>query len=122
MIAAGAFEPFYFRVFLTDRAAMRASLTELPYRKLPGLRRFLVDVAARTKEGDVIAIYAPFARDAGYEYAYARAFYPLAGRRVVTFDQRDQATYIASYHAAPAAPHFAMIWRSGDGTLLRRTP
>lgn len=103
-----------------DRLRLRASLTELPYQKLPGLRRFLNDVSARTRNGEVVAIYAPFAWDQGYEYAYARALYPLAGRRVVTFDQRDRATIIAAFQSAPAVAGFKVIWRSVDGTLLRR--
>ena len=68
----------------------------------------------------MIAIYAPFGWDQGYEYVYARAFYPLAGRRVVAFDQRDGATTIAAFRSAPAIPGFTVIWRSADGTLLRR--
>jgi hypothetical protein len=120
LIAAGAFEPFYFRIFAIDRPRLRASLTELPYQKLPGLRRFLNDVAARTRDGEVVAIYAPFAWDQGYEYAYARALYPLAGRQVVTFDQLDRATTIAAFRSAPTVLGFTVIWRSADGTLLRR--
>src|SRR5947208_17127379 len=86
-IAAGAFEPFYLRIFTIDRARFATVLTELPYRKLPGVREFLLEVRERTKEGDAIAIAAPLHRaprwEGGYDYLYARALYLLAGRRVV---------------------------------------
>jgi hypothetical protein len=120
LIAAGAVEPFYFRIFVIDRAQLRASLTELPYQKLRGLRRFLVDVAARTHDGDTVAVFAPFRWDEGYEYAYARALYPLAGRRVVSFERRKDSNYIAAYRVAPLLPDFVVVWRGPDGTLLRR--
>ena len=120
LIAAGAFEPFYFRMFVADRAQFRASLTELPYQKLQGLRRFLVEIGARTREGDTVAVFAPFRWDEGYEYAYARALYPLAGRRVVTFDLRNRANAIAAYRVTPLLPDFVVVWRGPDGTLLRR--
>jgi hypothetical protein len=128
LIAAGAFEPHYFTVFATNRAAARAALTELPYRKTPGLRVFLEEVRARTRDGDTIAIAAPFAHwDGGYEYVYARATYALAGRRVLpVIDASDRpldgsrAGYIAAYRIAPQLPQFAVVWRGRDGVLLRR--
>ncbi len=101
MIAAGAFEPFYLRIFTIDRAQLRASLIELPYRKLPGLRALLVETRARTRDGDVIAIVAPYAWDNGYEYVYARSLYTLAGRRVVTQKDVAKADWIAEYGPRP---------------------
>ena len=133
-IAAGAFEPFYLRIFTLDRARLSASLIELPYRKLPGMRQFLLDVRARTQDGDAIAIAAPFHRAAswegGYDYIYERAHYLLAGRLVVPLigaGDRPQpenmalAEYVAGYHCEPVALGFAVIWRSRDGVLLRRS-
>jgi hypothetical protein len=133
-IAAGAFEPFYLRVFILDRARLHASLTELPYRKLPGMRQFLLEVRARTADGDAIAIAAPFHRAAswegGYDYIYERAHYILAGRLVVPLiavGDRPQpenmalAAYVAGYHCEPAVQGFVVIWRSRDGVLLRRS-
>jgi hypothetical protein len=67
-----------------------------------------------------VAIFAPFRWDDGYEYAYARALYPLAGRRVVRFDQRDRANFVAAYRVTPELPDFVVIWRGADGALLRR--
>jgi hypothetical protein len=112
---------------------MSSMLTELPYRKLPGLRAFLLDVRAQTKEGDAIAIAAPLHRAArwegGYDYLYARALYLLAGRRVIPLvDPGDRphpenvanAQWIAAYRSEPAVPNFATVWRGRDGVLLRR--
>ncbi len=121
-MAAGAFEPFYLRIFVADRALMAQREIELPYRKLPGSRRFLLDVRARTRPGEVIAIAGPFPESyAGYEYLYSRSFYPLAGRVVVPISEVAKADVIASYRAAPNVPDFAEVWRGPDGVLLRRT-
>ncbi|MEA2166530.1 MAG: hypothetical protein QOK37_4657 [Thermoanaerobaculia bacterium] len=131
-IAAGAFEPFYVRIFNLDRSRVAAMLTELPYKKLPGLRPFLVSVRAQTKDGDVIALAAPLHRahwQGGYDYLYARALYLLSGRQVLPLlDPADRphlenlakAKYIAGYRCDPQTPGFAVIWRSQDGELLRR--
>lgn len=130
LIAIGAFEPFYLKVFTMRRDAMRAMLTELPYSKTPGLRRFLNDVRARTKRGDTIAIAAPFATwDGGYDYVFARSPYTLAGRRVLPLiDEADRprpenlarADYVAAYRVNATVPSFDVVWRSADGVLLRR--
>jgi hypothetical protein len=132
-IAAGAFEPFYLRIFTTNRAWQATMLTELPYRKLPGLRQFLLDVRERTPRGSVIAVAAPLTRthdwEGGYDYIYARALYPLAGRRVVPVLDPDnrflaqnlaEANYVAAYHSAPRVDGFVEVWRGRDGVLLRR--
>jgi hypothetical protein len=131
-IAAGAFEPFYLKIFTLDRARFAAGLIELPYRKLPGLRQFLLDVRTHTTKGDVIAVYAPLPQwDNGYDYYYARTLYILAGRRVLPLldpQNRPQpqnvarAMYIACYHAVPQTSGFEVVWRSRDGALLRRVP
>jgi len=119
-IAAAAFQPYYFRVFTIPRAALYARLADAQYAKLPGSRRFLEGVRQRTREGEVIAVYAPPVRgDRGSEYYfYARSLYPLAGRRVVmTIAGAD---CIAAYRSLPRVPGFAVAWASDDGVLLRR--
>lgn len=134
LIAASAFEPFYLRIFTIDRRQFASTLTELPYRKLPGLRRFLSDVRAQTHRGDAVALYAAGLHHAprwegGYDYLRERAMYPLAGRRVISLvDDNDRlrperlkdATCIASYRSLPAVPGFVVVWRGPDGCLLRR--
>jgi hypothetical protein len=132
-ICATAFEPFYLRIFVLDRAGLGAALTEMPYRKLPGMRQFLAAVRERTRDGDVIAIAAPLHRKTGwlgsYDYLYERAHYLLAGRSVVPLIDVDDhlqpqnlalATHVAGYRCQPQVPGFRLIWRSQDGVLLRR--
>jgi hypothetical protein len=130
-IAAGAFQPFYWRMFAINRPAMRANLIELPFRQEPGLRRFMNAVRSRTLDCDRIAIMLPApAWERGYQYGFTRATYLLAPRTTIPLmDANDVpltpnvalADYVACWHAAPAIPHFATIWRSDDGVLLRRT-
>ena len=136
LIAVSSFEPFYLRIFVMNRRQYAAMLTELPYRKLPGLRRFLFDIRDHTNRGDAIALFAPALHHAagwagGYDYLRERAMYPLAGRRVISLvDDNDQrrgdrlndATCIASYRALPTVPGFALVWSGPDGCLLRRRP
>jgi hypothetical protein len=133
LIAATLFEPFYLRIFTADRRQLSATLTELPYRKLPGLRLFLDQIRARTQRGEVIAIYAPFRRsptwDGGYDYIFERSLYRLAGRNVVPLidvnnhpqpENLRQATFAAAYRSSPSFSGFAIVWNGRDGILLRR--
>ena len=130
-IAAGAFQPFYWRSFAMNRAAARAALSELPYRRLPGLRRFMLEVGARTRDGERIAIAIPASRwEEGYQYGFTRSTYLLAGRTTVPLmDESDRALpqnfayadAVACLHVDCSVPHFEPVWRSSDGMLLRRT-
>ncbi len=130
-IVVGGFQPFYLRILATDATPMRAAFSDLPYRKLPGFRRFLVDVDRSTPPGASIAIALPFgAWDRGYEYGYNRAGYLLPGKQPVPlldlYSDRpaprnlDHADWVAAWHAAPQIEGFVTVWRSADGTLLRR--
>jgi hypothetical protein len=104
----------------------------LPYQKLPGSRELWLEVRARTKAGETIAIAAPFTKwDQGYRYLYTRSLYPLAGRVVLPLlDEQDRpraenlarANVIAAYRCQPRVPGFDVVWRGRDGVLLRRTP
>jgi hypothetical protein len=134
LIAASAFEPFYLRILLVDRQQYASMFTELPYRKLPGLRAFLDGVRTHTNRGDSIALFAIGLHHApgwagGYDYFRERAMYPLAGRRIVPLvDDNDrfrpervgEANCIAAYRSSPSAAGFAVAWRGPDGELLRR--
>src|SRR3954452_12334975 len=125
-IAAGAFEPFFLRVFFVDRARFGAMLTGLPYRKLPGSKQFLLEVRARTQDGDAIALAAPLQRarwDGGYDYLYARALNLLAGRHILVLldpanrqvpENLRRATYVAAYRCEPVLPGFVVVWRGPD--------
>src|ERR1044071_4695327 len=91
-IAAGAFQPLYVRMLFADTTRMRAAFEELPYRRLPGLRRLMLDAARTTPPGARIALFAPFNDwDGGYGYAFRRAPFLLAGRRVLPLTTRDVA-------------------------------
>jgi hypothetical protein len=102
----------------------------LPYQKLPGSRELMLEVRARTKPGDVIAIAAPFTKwEQGYRYLYMRSLYPLTGRVVLPLiDEQDRAhpenfaraNVIAGYRCEPRVPGFTIVWRGRDGVLLRR--
>jgi len=131
-IAAGAFEPFYARIFVADRAGLVANEITLPFRKLPGSREFILDVQTRTQPGDVIAIAAPFQKwDEGYRYLYMRSLYPLSGRIVLPLiDEHDhqrgdnlmRANVVAAYRCEPSLPGFGVVWRGREGVVLRRMP
>ncbi len=114
----GGIEPFYFRAFFLDAPRWRAALAELPWRKLPGFRRFLIGVDARTPPGARIALFIPGGPDA-YVYGHDRASFLLTGKQLVP---PQNAEWIAAWHGAPAVAGFQTVWRSEDGVLMRRAP
>ncbi|HJQ41262.1 MAG TPA: hypothetical protein VKB93_29330 [Thermoanaerobaculia bacterium] len=131
-IAIGSFEPFYLRIYGIDSTTLRANWTELPYRKVPGLRRMLVEVDRRTPKGARVLLATPHrAGEGGYRYAYARAQFLLAGRQLVPLLepftekrvplQLQSVDYIACWHECATPNGFQIIWKSDDGVLLRRT-
>jgi len=110
---------------------MRAMLTELPYRKLTGLRRFLIEVDRTTPRGARIAICLPYtAWEGGYGYGYYRASFLLPGKQVVPLlrlgadvpapGNAALADFVACWGGAPRVDGFAVLWRSGDGVLMKR--
>jgi hypothetical protein len=132
-LVAGGFEPMYVRIFSMDSERWRAAMTELPYRKLPGFRRLLLEVDRSTPQKARIAIALPFrAWEGGYGYGYYRASYLLPGRQVVPLlvPDRDEpqpgnvalADYLVVWHGRLQVPGFTVVWTTPDGTLLRRAP
>ncbi len=110
---------------------MRAAFTELPYRKLPGFRQFMIDIDRRTPAGARIAVAFPFGQwEGGYGYGYLRAFFLLPGKQVVPLlapntdrpapENLALADYVAAWHVTPQISGFQTEWRSAEGTLLRR--
>ena len=120
ILAAGSFQPFYWRMFGIDRAAMRAYRTELPYRQLPGFHQFLLEVREQTKEGERIALLVPRPLVPSYEFIFERAAYLLYGRNLLPISAASKGDVIAGYRVDATAPHFTKVWKSPDGVFLRR--
>ena len=131
MLVVGGFETHYLRVFTFDAARTNAAMTELPYRKLPGLRRLLAEADRSTPRGARIAIALPFRTwEEGYGYGYDRASFMLPGKQVVPLLalNRDElqienlrvADYIVIWKGRAAVNGFAPLWTTEDGTLMAR--
>ncbi|HEX3581423.1 MAG TPA: hypothetical protein VH087_06650 [Thermoanaerobaculia bacterium] len=120
ILAAGSFQPFYWRIFRIDRAPMRAYRTELPYRQLPGFHAFLLSVREQTKEGERIALLVPRPLVPSYEFIFERAAYLLYGRTLLPISAASEGDVLAGYRVDASAPHFTKMWRSHGGVFLRR--
>jgi hypothetical protein len=117
-IAAGSFQPFYLKVLRQDWRQLGAYLTELPYRKAPGLRELCVETGKRTPPGATVMLVAPVN---GYEYSFRRAQYLLAGRDVIPMGRAAAPpAFIACAGNCPAPPGFVSVWRSDRGMLLKK--
>ena len=121
VLAAGAFQPFYWRVFGIPRAALRARGIELPYRQLPGFHSFILLVRDQTHDGERVALVVPRPLTESYEFIFMRAAYLLYGRTLVPMSEFSKADAIAAYDANISAPHFTKISTTRYGVFLRRT-
>lgn len=129
-IVAGAVDLRLMRLMFADRHALARALTQAPDRRAPEYPQFLEQVARKTKRGDSIAILVPMRYwAAGYAYAFFRATYFLAGRRVIPLvdvddtlhpERLSQADFVASWKMPPPAGPFSVVWRGDGGILLRR--
>jgi hypothetical protein len=129
LIVAGGYEPFYLQILEADREALRMHYTELPYRRLPGLRIFMSDVARATAPGDRIGILiGDMSRWDAYPYGFTRSSYLLAGRQVVPLIGRDghfiegnlaHATHVACWHCRIGDGRAELILENSQGTLSR---
>jgi hypothetical protein len=130
LILAGAFERHYVAAFSFDREALARFYEELPYRKLPGFRRFMEEVRANTREGDHIALLINGTTwQRGYSYGFYRGSYLLAGRTVEpTIDTADrfrpenlaEADHVACWNCTPAVPGFTVRRQLTGGVLDSR--
>jgi hypothetical protein len=124
-IAAGAFQPFYLTVWKQDWRALGAVMTELPYRKVPGLRRVCLEAARRTPPGSrILLVTSHPSWPAGYDYAFRRAHYLLAGREMIPMlgepapVRPDYVVCVAATCAVPTG--YRRIWSDPSGALLER--
>lgn len=130
-IGVGAFEPFYLQIHTRNHAAMAAGYTELPYRRIPGLRTLSIAVDRRTPPGARILLVLPHRTwKGGYEYGFRRTEFLLAAKRVLPLideesrmlrDNVARAEYIVCWRECGLPPGFEIIWRGTDGVLARRT-
>ena len=127
-LVAGTFQAHYWTMFTADRETRAGWLRELPYRRMPGLRDFMLAVRARTANGDRIAVVLPHDDWYAYSYGFFRATYLLAGRRTIPLvaaggprpDNLRHADYVASLRRHANIPGFAPVFTHRDGVLLRR--
>jgi hypothetical protein len=124
-IAAGAFQPFYLTVWRQDWRALGAFLTEVPYRKVPGLRRACLEAERRVPlNASVMLVTNHPSWPKGYDYAFRRAHYLLAGRQMVPMlGPRPAAPpdFILCVPANCTAPlSYRAVWRDASGALLER--
>lgn len=129
LVLAGSFQPFYLRVLLDDRVALAERIDFLRFGKMPGIRSFLQSVESRTEKGDSVALVTPFSGwNLGYEYAFYRASYVLAGRTVLPVmtpagdsipRNLKNADVVAAWQVDLDPRHFEILWR-GDGGILAR--
>lgn len=131
-LGVGAFQTFYLRIYTMDRAALRASFTDLAARRIPGLRGLLLEVERCTPPGAKILLVLPHRPwQNGYGYGFRRAQYLLGGREVIPLIDRDsgevdpggfaRAEYIVCWRGCEVPSPFHVVWRRDDGMLLERT-
>ncbi len=123
-ILVGGFAPLYLRALGGD---VERELYN-PDRRTPDYVPFVEEVARRTKPNQSIAIVVPMRRwDGGYAYAYYRASYVLAGRRVIPIVDPDDRVHPerlreADFVAVWRVPRFAgpqEVWSGHGGALYR---
>ena len=130
VLLVGGFEPFFVRIFFVDRDALGQQLTAGPDLAAPGYADLLDQVRQRTPPGSKIALLFPVRQwSSGYEYAYYRGSWFLAGREVIPLVDPDDsvrlerlrdAEYIASWRVDAAVEEFEPVWRGANGVLLKR--
>jgi hypothetical protein len=124
MLVIGGFERYYIRIFTVDAAATRAAMTELPYRKLPGLRRLLAEADRSTPRGARVAIALPYHEwEGGYGYGYYRASFLMPGKQMVPLLPPENlrfADYVVIWKGRFPIDGFAPVWTTSDGTLMVR--
>jgi len=123
-ILIGGLKPLYLRALFDD---MSGDINR-PDRRTPDYPAFLSEVARRTRSGESVAIVAPMRHwHSGYSYAYYRATYFLAGRRVVPIvdpddrlhPERLKETDVIAVWNMPDFTGPEVLWSGHGGVLLR---
>ena len=126
-IVVGSIDLRFVRLLSHDRAALQRALALPPTaRRLPGYDRFLRELVPQIEPGKHVAIVVRKGWGTGYAYAYYRASYVLAGRRVipvvdpddsVSLQRIDGADYVAAWGVEMTG--LETLWSGSGGTLYR---
>lgn len=130
MLLAGGVPVTHFRYLYTDRDRLGSFLRALPDSRTPSYPQFLDQVRQHTSPGDSVAILVPMRYwNEGYAYAYFRASYLLADRKVVPLvdandrlllNRLDSVDYVAAWRQPAALGSFREVWKGPEGILLER--
>lgn len=129
LLLGGSFQLDYLRVLLADRDAVARRIDHLRFGKMPEIRGYLEAVEAKTSRGESVALLIPAPGwNQGYEYAFYRAAYVLAGRTVLPVmtpagdpipGNLERADLIAAWRVPLDPSRFEIVWRGHDGVLAR---
>ncbi len=117
---------------LDRRPRGRITAQTSPDREMADYPRFLEAVATRTVQDDAIALLVPRQNwSSGQSYAFYRASYFLAGRRVIPLVDPDDSwhperigdsRYLAVWRTRTPPGSYDEVWSGHGGVLLRRRP
>lgn len=130
LIVAAALNPVILRMPFANRAGLRNGLTAMqePPGFYPEYPLFLQDVRSHTQDGDTIALFVPLNTWRGYDHAFYRAQYLLAGREILPVLGRDDrplpqnatsAKYVALWNLKARATIGQNVIASHHGQLIR---
>ena len=132
LLFLGTAEPQYVRIFFMDRVRLADGIGSARFGKMPEIRPFLEEVDRRSEPGMSVAIVIPNLEwSQGYEYAFYRAGYVLAGRTVLPVIAPDNraipanlsgADLVAAWRTDLDSRRFEIVWEGAGGVLARPLP
>jgi hypothetical protein len=131
LLVVVSISPENLRLPFGGRARLHRVLTLFPDHGAwwPDYPLFLLDVRGRTRNGDSIALVVPVTWASGYDYAFYRASYFLAGREVLPIRMPDRslpgnvrmARYVAVWPQSGAVPNsLRLVIAAHRGALFER--
>lgn len=130
LLAGGAFEWQFVRIFLLDRSALRAQFLRFPDESYPLFPYYLEQIRQRVPRNSSVALVMPVRKwDDGYAYFFYRASYFLAGRNVIPLvspddslhlERLNDAEYVAAWNIELDSPQYRRVWTGFEGSLLKR--